>query len=80
MKRFADRGLFTGSSEEKRMPWIRISGLPGKVYVPEDDGQSPKKHPCITCHACQWCDENRCRVCRGGDETANHKSQAPASK
>ena len=48
------------------MPWIRMPGLPGKVYVPEDDGHAPKKHPCKTCHACQWCDENRCRVCRGG--------------
>jgi len=46
------------------MPWMRMPGLAGKVYVPEDDGQAPKKHPCPTCHACQWCDETRCRVCR----------------
>ena len=46
------------------MPWIRMPGLAGKVYVPEDNGAAPKKHSCSTCHACQWCDENRCRICR----------------
>ena len=62
------------------MPWIRTPGLAGKVYVPQDDGQTPKKHPCNTCHACQWCDENRCRVCRSCGEAANCKSQSPNLK
>ena len=22
-----------------------------------------KKHPCPDCHACQWCSEERCRIC-----------------
>jgi len=22
-----------------------------------------KKHPCADCHACQWCSEERCRMC-----------------
>ena len=22
-----------------------------------------KKHPCPDCHACQWCSEERCRLC-----------------
>ncbi len=47
------------------MTWISVSGLPGKVYVPEDTGSANKKHACQTCFACQWCDESRCRVCRG---------------
>lgn len=46
------------------MAWKRIPGLPGRLYVPEPG--PPKKHPCRNCHACQWCDETRCRVCRCG--------------
>ncbi len=23
-----------------------------------------KKHPCPDCHFCQWCSEDRCRLCR----------------
>lgn len=22
-----------------------------------------KKHPCPDCHACQWCSDDRCRLC-----------------
>lgn len=47
------------------MAWITIPGLAGRVYVPDHDGQAPKKHSCPTCLSCQWCDETRCRVCRG---------------
>ena len=46
------------------MAWVNVPGLAGKVYVPEDAGQVQKKHPCEACFTCQWCDENRCRVCR----------------
>lgn len=53
------------------MAWITIPGLAGKVYVPDNDGQQPKKHPCPTCIVCQWCDETRCRVCRGGPAEAD---------
>lgn len=45
------------------MPWITVCGLAGKVYVP-DDAKAQKKHPCPGCFSCQWCDENRCEVCR----------------
>jgi hypothetical protein len=47
------------------MAWVNVPGLAGKVYVPEEAGQVQKKHPCKSCFACQWCDENRCQVCRG---------------
>lgn len=46
------------------MAWINVPGLTGNVYVPDDGGQLLKKHPCEACFACQWCDENRCHVCR----------------
>lgn len=26
----------------------------------------PKKHPCPDCRYCQWCSDDRCRLCRGG--------------
>jgi hypothetical protein len=48
------------------MAWINVPGLAGKVYLPEDTGHVQKKHPCKACFACQWCDENRCQVCRNG--------------
>jgi hypothetical protein len=46
------------------MAWVHVPGLAGNVYVPDDTGQVQKKHPCKGCFSCQWCDENRCRVCR----------------
>ncbi len=53
------------------MAWVNVRGLAGKVYVPQDAGQVQKKHPCKACFSCQWCDENRCQVCRnGGAETS----------
>jgi hypothetical protein len=52
------------------MAWVNVPGLAGKVYVPDDAGQVQKKHPCRACFSCQWCDENRCQVCRG-DLTEN---------
>lgn len=56
------------------MAWTTVPGLTGKIYIPNDDRQ-PAKHACKTCFSCQWCDENRCRVCQsGGDagETNEH--------
>ncbi|BBO82009.1 hypothetical protein [Desulfosarcina ovata] len=51
------------------MAWTTLPGITGKVYVPDETGPTPKKHPCRTCFSCQWCDETRCRVCRSGSET-----------
>jgi hypothetical protein len=25
---------------------------------------APKKHPCPDCDFCQWCSDERCRLCR----------------
>jgi hypothetical protein len=36
----------------------------GMIYVPECS-TGKKKHPCPDCFSCQWCGNERCRVCRG---------------
>ena len=46
------------------MPFVRIPGVEGKVFVPDEDHQAPKKHNCPDCASCQWCAESRCRLCR----------------
>jgi len=46
------------------MPFIKIPGLEGKVYVPEQDMNAPKKHPCKDCFSCQMCTDDRCILCR----------------
>lgn len=60
------------------MPWTPAPGLAGKVFVPDKIGRMRKKHPCGTCFTCQWCDENRCRVCRN-DRTETHPSDPSQS-
>ncbi len=61
------------------MAWINVPGLAGKVYLPDDAGRIPKKHPCKTCFACRWCDENCCRVCRS-DAAETGNSASPNSR
>jgi hypothetical protein len=46
------------------MPFIKLKGVLGRVFVPEKVQDSEKKYPCADCFDCQWCDEERCRVCR----------------
>lgn len=48
------------------MAFVSIPGIPGKVFVPDQDGRCAK-HPCRDCFACQQCSDDRCRVCRGAD-------------
>jgi len=48
------------------MPYIRIPGIVGKVYVPEKEPDSQKKHPCKDCFHCQWCSDDRCHLCLRG--------------
>ncbi len=52
------------------MGFIRIAGLPGKVFVPDSQPEQIRKHPCPDCHCCQMCSEERCRTCRGRPEKA----------
>ena len=30
-----------------------------------DSNDGPKKRPCPDCNFCQWCSDDRCRICRG---------------
>lgn len=30
-----------------------------------DHQENCKKHPCADCNFCQWCSDDRCRMCRG---------------
>jgi len=46
------------------MPFKEIPGLPGKIYIPEQDPDAPKKHDCPDCFSCQMCSDDRCRICR----------------
>jgi hypothetical protein len=46
----------------------------GLIYVPECS-IGKKKNPCPDCFSCQWCGNERCRVCKGkqADEKKNTK-------
>ncbi|MFA5291991.1 MAG: hypothetical protein WC496_03050 [Phycisphaerae bacterium] len=43
------------------MAFIRIPGIPGKVYQPQGGGT--KKHNCKDCFFCQMCSDERCLLC-----------------
>ncbi|MGA1797139.1 MAG: hypothetical protein ACMUIS_09480 [bacterium] len=45
------------------MPFKRIPGLKGRLYIPEPH-QGAKKHDCPDCHSCQRCSDRRCSLCR----------------
>lgn len=51
------------------MPFETVRGLNGKVYVPDAAAEETRKHPCRDCYACQLCSDDRCRVCRDGQNT-----------
>lgn len=56
------------------MPFVKVPGLEGKVYVPQNNKGCPKKHPCKDCFACDHCSDDRCRVCRmTGPENCGNK-------
>lgn len=47
------------------MPYKRLKGVKGLVYVPEHDG-GDAKHNCKDCFCCQWCSDSRCELCLKG--------------
>ena len=53
------------------MPFVKVPGLKGKVYVPEQPPEAPKKHPCPDCFSCQMCADSRCQVCRRDKQEKN---------
>ena len=46
------------------MPYKPVAGGLGRIYVAEPDAETAKKHDCTDCFFCQWCAEERCRLCR----------------
>ncbi|MCG8688574.1 MAG: hypothetical protein MI892_27135 [Desulfobacterales bacterium] len=46
------------------MAFVKVPGLPGKVYVPDTKKDCTKKHPCKDCFSCEFCSDDRCGVCR----------------
>jgi hypothetical protein len=45
------------------MPFQKLPDNKGMIYVPECSA-GKKKHSCQDCFSCQWCSNERCRVCR----------------
>jgi hypothetical protein len=52
------------------MSFVSVPGLKGKVYVPEKQQENLKKHSCKECFFCQFCSDDRCRVCLGNKKCA----------
>lgn len=48
------------------MPFIRIPGKPGRFFVSGTSPDAGRRFPCLDCRTCQWCTDERCRVCRSG--------------
>lgn len=46
------------------MPFIKMPGVVGKVYVPEAAPDKAKKNTCKDCYFCQMCSDDRCRMCK----------------
>jgi hypothetical protein len=46
------------------VPFIKVPGLSGRIYVPEPCSAASKKHPCRDCFDCQQCGDDRCSLCR----------------
>ena len=46
------------------MPFVKYPGVPGLVYVPEEEPGTRKNHNCPDCKQCGMCSDSRCRPCR----------------
>jgi hypothetical protein len=46
------------------MPFVSMPGIPGRLYVPERQSACTGKYPCNDCFSCEYCSDDRCRVCR----------------
>ncbi|MCF8075723.1 MAG: hypothetical protein K9K63_16435 [Desulfotignum sp.] len=57
------------------MPFVSIPGMPGRLYVPGERAECVKKFPCKDCFSCEYCSDDRCRVCRGEKETGPEGDQ-----
>jgi len=50
------------------MSFRKLPDNRGLIYVPEWTA-CKKKNPCPDCFSCQWCSNERCRVCKGKPPT-----------
>ncbi|MGD2097494.1 MAG: hypothetical protein PVG35_07935 [Desulfobacterales bacterium] len=51
------------------MAFKTVRGLKGKVYVPDPARDGTRKHLCNDCYSCQFCSDDRCRICRDGQKS-----------
>jgi hypothetical protein len=54
------------------MPWIKMPGLDGRVYVPPEAVDASHKNDCPDCFHCQLCSADRCRLCRRPSGECRH--------
>lgn len=45
------------------MAWVRMRGIEGLVWEPEQDPVAERKHNCRDCYSCQMCSDARCGEC-----------------
>ena len=51
----------------------------GMIYEP-DCKTGQRKHPCPDCYSCQWCGNERCRICKGKAKGARRKAQGTGER
>ena len=54
------------------MPFMKIPGVTGQVYVPEKIPGKQAKHHCPDCFTCQFCSDDRCNVCRSQESNCHN--------
>lgn len=61
------------------MPWTRVRGIEGLVYMPARSGAGARKRKCPDCYSCQNCGRTRCDRCelrgRCRKARARHKAR-----
>lgn len=61
------------------MPFIKIEGFTGNIFVPERN-PGKKKHPCRDCYSCQFCSDERCELCLGKKSREKNNDATPRVK
>jgi len=52
------------STRVRKMGFKRLPNNQGMIYTPEC-ACIRRKNPCVDCFSCQWCSNERCRLCKG---------------
>ena len=61
------------------MPFIKIEGFTGNIYVPEIN-PGKKKHQCRDCYSCQFCSDERCELCLRKKSRKKNSDFSPSEK